>query len=94
VPIFQTGRRLDRQSSLAHSTGSNECHQPTGGNRITHLFQFSVTPQECGERFEEVARHGLQRWREGRRLPLSDESGILVEDARLQFAQTRARVDS
>ena len=42
----QAGCGLDRQTGLAHSTGSDKCDQAAGGNRFAHLLQFGVSPEE------------------------------------------------
>ena len=89
----QAGRGLDRQTGLAHSTGSDQCDQAAGGNRFAHLFQFGVTPEESAQWFGQVARHRRQRRRTGRRRLLGDEGRVVVEDAGFQLAQARARVD-
>ncbi len=51
VLFLQAGRGRERQSGLAHPTGSDQCDQAAGGNGFANLFQFGVTAQESAQWF-------------------------------------------
>jgi hypothetical protein len=91
--FLQASRGLNRQTGLAHPTGSDQCDQAAGGYRFSHLFQFDVTPEEAAQWFGQVAWHRRQRRRTGSRRLLGDEGRVVIKDAGLQLAQARSRVD-
>ena len=93
VLLPQAARRLDGQTGLAYSTGSDQRDQAAGGDRFAHLSQLDVTPEESAQWFGHVAGHRRRhRWM-GHRRPFGHEEGVVVEDAGFHLTQARARVD-
>ena len=91
--VAQAGRSLDRQTGLADSAGADQCDQAAGVNRFVHLFQFGVAPEEAAQWFGQVAWQRWQRRRTRRWRLLGGEGRVVVQDAGLQVAQSRAGVD-